>query len=255
MNAIVLAAGKGSRMHSPLPKPLQPVNERPMVSYVLDAIAGAGVERRIVVIGHQGALVRDVLTQFTDVGNPLEFVEQEIQNGTAEAVRTALDAFDQEEIQTGGSNVMVLPADMPLLTAATLTQLAKHHFNFGAAATLLTAKFGDPTGYGRIIRDQAGQIERVVEHADASPEELNTFEVNTSVYCFKANLLLSALQNVQSDNSQNEFYLTDVIALLNTSSNAVQAVTVDDPDEVRGVNNSSQLAECESLLIERSNVK
>ena len=116
MNAIVLAAGKGSRMRSTLPKPLQPVNERPMVSYVVDAIAGLGVERTIVVVGHQGSLVRDTLTQVTNAGESVEFVEQEIQNGTAEAVRIALTAFDQEEFETDDGNMMVLPADMPLLT-------------------------------------------------------------------------------------------------------------------------------------------
>ena len=141
MNAIVLAAGKGSRMRSTLPKPLQPVNERPMVSYVVDAIAGLGVERTIVVVGHQGSLVRDTLTQVTNAGESLEFVEQEIQNGTAEAVRIALTAFDQEEFETDDGNMMVLPADMPLLTTATLAHLQEHHFNSGAAATLLTAEF------------------------------------------------------------------------------------------------------------------
>ena len=255
MNAIVLAAGKGSRMRSTLPKPLQPVNERPMVSYVVDAIAGLGVERTIVVVGHQGSLVRDTLTQVTNAGESVEFVEQEIQNGTAEAVRIALTAFNQEEFETDDGNMMVLPADMPLLTTATLAHLQEHHFNSGAAATLLTAEFRDAAGYGRIVRNQSGQVDRVVEHADASREELNISEVNTSVYCFRSKMLLTALQDVRSENSQNEYYLTDVIELLNTKGNTVRAVTVDDPDEVRGVNNSKQLAECESLLMDRSNAK
>ena len=151
--------------------------------------------------------------------------------------------------------MMVLPADMPLLTTETLAQLKEHHFDSGAAATLLTAEFGDPSGYGRIVRGQSGRVDRVVEHADASREELDISEVNTSVYCFKSKLLLSALQNVQSKNSQNEYYLTDVIELLNTMGNTVRAVTVDDSDEVRGVNDSRQLAECESLLMDRSNAK
>ena len=255
MNAIVLAAGKGSRMRSTLPKPLQPVNERPMVSYVVDAIAGLGIERTIVVVGHQGSLVRNTLTQVTNAGESVEFVEQEIQNGTAEAVRIALTAFDQEEFETDDGNMMVLPADMTLLTTATLAHLQEHHFNSGAAATLLTAEFRDAAGYGRIVRNQSGQVDRVVEHADASREELNISEVNTSVYCFRSKMLLTALQDVRSENSQNEYYLTDVIELLNTKGNTVRAVTVDDPDEVRGVNNSKQLAECESLLMDRSNAK
>tara|TARA_Y100001936_G_scaffold235614_1_gene264038 strand:- start:10628 stop:11356 length:729 start_codon:yes stop_codon:yes gene_type:complete len=242
-------------MRSSVPKPLQLVNGRPMVSYVVDAIAGLEVERRVVVVGHQGSLVKDTLSKVTDSGDVLEFVEQKMQNGTAQAVRIALGAFDQEEFQTDEGNMMVLPADMPLLTTETLAQLKEHHFDSGAAATLLTAEFGDPSGYGRIVRGQSGRVDRVVEHADASREELDISEVNTSVYCFKSKLLLSALQNVQSKNSQNEYYLTDVIELLNTMGNTVRAVTVDDSDEVRGVNDSRQLAECESLLMDRSNAK
>lgn len=255
MNAIVLAAGKGSRMRSPLPKPLQPVNGRPMVSYVVDAIAGLGVDRMIVVVGHQGSLVRDTLRRVFSGDKSLEFVEQKTQNGTAEAVRIALSAFDRDELEAGDGNIMVLPADMPLLTTATLTHLREHHFNSGAAATLLTAQLTDASGYGRIVRDQTGQVDRVVEHADASREELNISEINTSVYCFKSKMLLTALEQVHNKNSQNEYYLTDVVELLSSKGNKVRSVTVNHPDEALGVNDSRQLAECESLLMDRSNAK
>ena len=150
---------------------------------------------------------------------------------------------------------MVLPADMPLLTTATLTHLREHHFNSGAAATLLTAQLTDASGYGRIVRDQTGQVNRVVEHADASREELNISEINTSVYCFKSKMLLTALEQVHNENSQNEYYLTDVVELLSSKGNKVRSVTVNHPDEARGVNDSRQLAECESLLMDRSNAK
>ena len=226
-----------------------------MVSYVVDAVAGLGVDRMIVVVGHQGSLVRDTLRRVFSGDKSLEFVEQKTQNGTAEAVRIALSAFDRDEFEAGDGNIMVLPADMPLLTTATLTHLREHHFNSGAAATLLTAQLTDASGYGRIVRDQTGQVDRVVEHADASREELNISEINTSVYCFKSKMLLTALEQVHNKNSQNEYYLTDVVELLSSRGNKVRSVTVNHPDEALGVNDSRQLAECESLLMDRSNAK
>ena len=255
MSAIVLAAGKGSRMQSPLPKPLQLLDGQPMTGYVIKALEGLGVERLIIVVGHQGSRVRDALLQTTNDPSGLEFAEQKVQNGTAQAVAVALQLLDPNDLEADDNNVMVLPGDMPLLTTCTLAELKELHFASGAAATVLTAEFTDPSGYGRVVRDEQGQIKRIVEHADALPEELTIGEVNTSVYCFRSKMLLTALQDVRSENSQNEYYLTDVIELLNTKGNTVRAVTVDDPDEVRGVNNSKQLAECESLLMDRSDAK
>jgi bifunctional UDP-N-acetylglucosamine pyrophosphorylase/glucosamine-1-phosphate N-acetyltransferase len=144
---------------------------------------------------------------------------------------------------------------MPLLTSRTLIELQKHHEKSGSAATLLTAEFEDPSGYGRIVRDQSGRIERIVEHAEAGTVELNIREVNTSVYCFNSSLLAQALAKVESSNSQNEYYLTDVVELLVQSGHLVTGVIVDDPDEVRGVNTQEQLVECETLLRTRTNLK
>jgi len=242
-------------MQSPLPKPLQLLDGQPMTGYVIKALEGLGVEHMIIVVGHQGSRVRETLLQTTNDPSGWEFAEQKVQNGTAQAVAVALQLLDPTDLEADDNNVMVLPGDMPLLTASTLAELKELHYGSGAAATLLTAEFADPSGYGRIVRDEQGRINRIVEHADALPEELNIGEVNTSVYCFKSGLLSSALRDVRRTNSQSEYYLTDVIELLTTSGNDVVAITVDDSDEVRGVNDSQQLAECELLLRSRSNVK
>ena len=253
MRAIVLAAGKGSRMLSTVPKPLHLVNGVPMTQHVLKALEELDLESTVVVVGHQAALVCKTLIQMSNEPTRLEFAEQRVQRGTADAAKVGLQAFATGDELGVDSDVLVLPGDMPLLTSKTLIKLQAHHVKLGAAATLLTAEFKDPSGYGRIVRDQQGRIDRVVEHADAGPNELAIREVNTSIYCFNRQLLDDALQEVESSNSQNEYYLTDVVELLQKSGHLVTAVIADDPDEMRGVNDKKQLAECETLLTARTN--
>lgn len=253
MRAIVLAAGKGSRMLSTLPKPLHPVNGVPMTRHILKSLEELDLERTVVVVGHQAALVSKTLVQISRDSTRLEFAEQRVQRGTADAAKVGLQAFASRDEFNEDSNVLVLPGDMPLVTSDTLISLQDHHVKSGAAATLLTAEFKDPSGYGRIVRDQQGRIERVVEHVDAEPDELAICEVNTSIYCFNYRLLDEALQEVESSNSQNEYYLTDVVELLRVSGHLVTAMIADDPDEMRGINDKKQLVECETLLRARTN--
>lgn len=255
MRAIVLAAGEGSRMLSTTPKPLHLVAGVPMTTRMLRSLEEIELGGIVVVVGRQATLVSETLAQM--VGNPdgLDFVEQAVRRGTADAVRIGLQRLGDLESQELVFDVLVLPGDMPLLTSRTLIELQKHHEKSGSAATLLTAEFEDPSGYGRIVRDQSGRIERIVEHAEAGTVELNIREVNTSVYCFNSSLLAQALAKVESSNSQNEYYLTDVVELLVQSGHLVTGVIVDDPDEVRGVNTQEQLVECETLLRTRTNLK
>ena len=255
MNAIVLAAGKGARMLSTVPKPLHLLDGVPMTRHTLKSLEELDLERTVVVVGHEATLVSETLSQMSGDSVRLEFVEQTIQRGTADAVQVGLQVFDSDNPQAANSEVLVLPGDMPLLSSKTLSDLQEHHAKSGAAATVLTAVFKDPSGYGRIVRDKRGEIERVVEHADAEPDELDICEVNTSVYCFNLRLLNRALREVDSANSQNEYYLTDVVELLRAGGHIVAAVITDDPDEVRGVNNQEQLVECETLLRARTEAR
>ena len=255
MRAIVLAAGDGSRMLSTLPKPLHLVDGVPMTLRMLNALEKINLEGVVVVVGNQAKLVAETLTQLSGDSSRFEFVEQRVRRGTADAARIGLQSFGIHEASELDFDVLVLPGDMPLLTSETLIQMQEHHQKLRSAATLLTAKFEDPSGYGRIIRDKDGRIERVVEHADAGPAELDINEVNTSVYCFNSLLLSQTLAKVESSNSQNEYYLTDVIELLSKSGHLVTGVVVEEADEVRGVNTQEQLVECETLLRARTDVK
>ena len=255
MRAIVLAAGKGSRMLSTVPKPLHLVNGVPMTRHILKSLEELDLERTVVVVGHQAALVSKTLVQVSGDSTRLEFAEQRVRRGTADAAKVGLQAFASGDEFNEDSDVLVLPGDMPLVTSDTLIALQEHHVKSGAAATLLTAEFKDPSGYGRIVRDQQGRIERVVEHVDAEPDELAICEVNTSIYCFNYRLLDEALQEVESSNSQNEYYLTDVIELLRVRGHLVTAMIADDPDEMRGINDKKQLVECETLLRARTNAR
>ena len=255
MRAIVLAAGKGSRMLSTVPKPLHLVNGVPMTRHILKSLEELDLERTVVVVGHQAALVSKTLVQVSGDSTRLEFAEQRVRRGTADAAKVGLQAFASGDGFDEGSDVLVLPGDMPLVTSDTLIALQEHHVKSGSAATLLTAEFKDPSGYGRIVRDQQGRIERVVEHVDAGPDELAICEVNTSIYCFDCGLLDGALQEVESSNSQNEYYLTDVVELLRARGHLVTAMIADDADEMRGVNDQKQLVECETLLRARTNVR
>ena len=255
MRAIVLAAGKGSRMLSTVPKPLHLVNGVPMTRHILKSLEELDLERTVVVVGHQAPLVSQTLTQMSGDPTRLEFAKQPVQRGTADATKVGLRALSSGGGFGADSDVLVLPGDMPLLTSDTLTELQDHHVKSGAAATLLTAEFRDPSGYGRIVRDEQGGIERVVEHIDAAPHELTICEINTSIYCFNWRLLDGALRDVESANSKIEYYLTDVVELLRASGHLVTATIAGDPDEMRGVNDQKQLVECETLLRARANVR
>jgi bifunctional UDP-N-acetylglucosamine pyrophosphorylase / glucosamine-1-phosphate N-acetyltransferase len=250
LSAIVLAAGQGTRMRSARPKPLHRLCGRPLVRYVLDAVAGTGADRAVVVVGYAADRVIKSLQQ--EPGSvPLEFVEQRVQRGTGDAVAVGLTGLPDDDDADEG-DVMVLPGDTPLVRAETLAALVVEHRLSGAACTLLTARLDDPGGYGRVVRDKDGRVRRIVEDRDASAHELAIDEINTSIYVFRRGLLSPALRRITPDNSQGELYITDVVEVLASAGHLVVSLVAEDADETQGVNDRAQLALAEAELRQRT---
>jgi bifunctional UDP-N-acetylglucosamine pyrophosphorylase/glucosamine-1-phosphate N-acetyltransferase len=228
LTAVILGAGEGKRMRSRQLKCLHRLCGRPLIAYPLRA-ARALTDRIVVVHGPDaGALVRAV-------GDGVAGVEQRERLGSGHAVLLAKPAC------VGATTVLVLAGDMPLLTVETIEKLVTHHAATGAAATVLTATVAEPQGYGRVLR-QHGRVARIVEERDATDDQKKVPEINTSVYCFEARRLWSALAEVRADNDQGEYYLTDVIGLVARAGGRIEAVVVADPAEALGVNDRRQLA-------------
>ncbi len=251
LSAVVLAAGEGTRMRSERPKPLHRLCGRPMLLHVLHALVGLGLDRVVVVVGHGGERVVKAVAEEAPPDLPVEFVEQRVQRGTGDAVSVAMTVLDDDPEE---GDVLVLPGDAPLLRTATLAQLVAVHQATEDAATLLTARMGDPTGYGRVLRGRSGGGARVGEQAVATVDEAAIEEVNTSVYVFRRSVVAPALRRLSPDNAQGEYYLTDVVAVLHDAGYTVGALAVADPEEVAGVNDRVQLARVEAELRRRVNV-
>ena len=241
METIILAAGKGTRMKSKLPKVLHKVCGKEMLRHVIDAAKAAGSKREVVVIGNGAELVKEKISG-------VEFVLQEKQLGTGHAVLSAKELFKD----TLGT-VMILCGDTPLVTADLLKKLSDAHEQSKAAATVLTAEMPDATGYGRIIREADGTFKKIVEHKDASDEEKNIREVNAGIYCFDIQKLFDALSKVKNDNAQGEYYLPDVLTVLKNSGKKISVVKVEDFTSTLGINSRIQLAEAEKTLRQRKN--
>jgi bifunctional UDP-N-acetylglucosamine pyrophosphorylase / glucosamine-1-phosphate N-acetyltransferase len=252
LSALVLAAGEGTRMRSRRPKPLHLLCGRAMLLYVLDALGDCDARRAVVVVGHGADRVTKELQENVD-GLTLDFVEQREQRGTGDAVTVGLTAFDDAELD-GDGDVLVLPGDTPLLRASTIASLVDLHRSTDAACTVLTAVVDDPTGYGRVVRDRNGNVRRIVEHADASDDELAVAEVNTSIYCLRLSVLAPALRRLEPQNAQGEYYLTDVVEVLAEAGYTVSAMAAD-AAESQGVNDRLQLAAAEAELRRRTNTE
>jgi bifunctional UDP-N-acetylglucosamine pyrophosphorylase / glucosamine-1-phosphate N-acetyltransferase len=242
---VVLAAGEGTRMRSRTPKVLHPLAGQGLIVHVLRAVAPLGARRRIVVLGHGREQVERELAGIAPTVTP---VVQERRGGTGHAVRVALAAIGAEP---PNGPVVVLPADVPLLTAATMVELLAAHRAGGGAATVLTAVVDDPFGYGRVVRGQSGEVLAIVEQRDADAPTAAIREVNTGVYVFDGDALASALSRLTTDNAQGEEYLTDVVGLLVGDGLDVGAHALADPDEARGVNDRVQLAAAGRVLRDR----
>ena len=234
----VLAAGKGTRMKSDLPKVLQPLAGATLVERVLASCGDLRPERQLLIVGHQAERVERSLAALTG----LEFVLQQPQNGTGHAVQQLLGPLDGFQ-----GELLVLNGDVPLLRPATLEQLLARHRASGAAVTLLTARLADPTGYGRVFADGDGQVSAIVEHRDCSEEQRRNTLTNAGIYCFDWARLAEVLPRLTTDNDQGELYLTDTVAMLRPAMH----LEVADPDEINGINDRLQLSQCEAVLQDR----
>jgi bifunctional UDP-N-acetylglucosamine pyrophosphorylase/glucosamine-1-phosphate N-acetyltransferase len=238
--AIILAAGKGTRMKSRLPKAAHRVCGKPMARYPVDAARAVGAEQVVVVVGHGAEAARAAL------GEDVEYVLQAEQRGTGHAVMQAERALREAD------DVLVLNGDLTLVTADDLRDLLAHHRATAAAATLLTAELRDPASYGRVVRRADGTVERLVEKRDATPAELAIREINVGLYCFRAPELRECLGRLRPDNDQGEYYLTDVIGLLVEDGQRVEAVCTPDPRSALGINDRVELAEAAAIVRERT---
>lgn len=240
--AIVLAAGQGTRMKSKLYKVLHPICGQAMVEHVVDQLEALGVSEIVTVVGHGAEMVEEVL------GDRVSYTLQEEQLGTAHAVMQARGALEGKEGTT-----LVICGDTPLLTDDTLQQLITYHESIHSKATVLTSIEPDPTGYGRIIRNEQGVLERIVEQKDAETTELAIKEVNTGTYCFDNKELFEALETIGNENAQGEFYLTDIIEVLKVKGKVVAGYAMPDAREGLGVNDRVALAKARKVIQERIN--
>ncbi|HEX6593208.1 MAG TPA: bifunctional UDP-N-acetylglucosamine diphosphorylase/glucosamine-1-phosphate N-acetyltransferase GlmU [Bacillota bacterium] len=240
--AVILAAGEGTRMKSNIPKILHPVLGRSMVQHVIDQLQAINLTEMIAVVGHNADQVME------HIGESCKFAVQKEQLGTGHAVIQAEDLLKDKR----GTTIVVC-GDTPLITKETYENLFEYHEKTGAKATVLTAIAPDATGYGRVIRNEQHEVERIVEHKDANERELQVNEINTGTYCFDNEALFTALQGISNDNAQGEYYLPDVIEILRRQSEKIAAYTTPDYDETLGINDRIALAQAEKILKRRIN--
>lgn len=242
--AVILAAGKGTRMKSGLIKVLHPAAGRPMIAWPVDAARAAGAVPIVLVVGHQAESVRAAFSAADDIRCAM----QEEQLGTGHAVACA-----RNELSGFKGTVLILCGDTPLLTVDTLKGLiASHHAN-GAVLTVLTAMMDNPQGYGRVVRDDSGRVLRIVEQKDATPEEQSIHEINSGIYCVESDFLFANIGLIGSDNAQQEFYLTDLLLIAVSQGLTCLGLCTGDSAEIMGVNDRAQLAEAARILRRRIN--
>lgn len=237
---VILAAGAGTRMKSARAKVAHEVCGKPMLNWVMDAADRAGSSQNIVVVGHQAEQVRAL------TGAEAAVVLQERQLGTGHAVQMA-----QPVLEDFSGSVMILCGDTPLIRPETLEMAFAAHRDCGNDVTVITAEMPDPTGYGRILRSEGGEVTAIVEHRDATAEQREIREINSGMFIFEHSALLGALNRLSNSNDQNEYYLTDTLALIREDNGRAGAFLISDSDEIMGVNDRSQLAAAEAILTKR----
>ncbi|MFA5524736.1 MAG: bifunctional UDP-N-acetylglucosamine diphosphorylase/glucosamine-1-phosphate N-acetyltransferase GlmU [Tissierellales bacterium] len=243
--SIILAAGEGTRMKSKFPKVMHKICGKPLLSHVINTSRISGIDKNIVIIGKGADLVRN------SVEEEVFFVEQPMGEGlpygTGFAVMQAKDHIKDD------SQVIILYGDTPLITKETIRNIIDYHKNGNYEATVLSANFEDPTGYGRILRDDKGNVKAIVEHKDANELERKIKEINSGIYCFNGKGLKVALDKLDNNNAQNEYYITDAIKILNDLGLKVGGYKISDSEEIFGINSRIQLAEAEEIMRKRIN--
>lgn len=238
--AVILAAGKGTRMRSKYPKVLHKVGGKPMLQHVIDAATVAGCDEKVVIVGHEAELVEKM------VGSQGKIALQAEQLGTGHAVMQTAEA-----LKGFTGTALILCGDTPLLEGEKLKKFCEAHKASGAAATVLTAVMDDPFGYGRIVRDEKGNVQAIVEQKDATEAQKAIKEINTGIYCMECPLMFDVLATLTNDNAQGEYYLTDVLEKLNQAGQKVGGVVTEDSDMVMGINSRKQLSVAEGVMRQR----
>lgn len=249
IDILILAAGLGTRMRSAMAKVLHRLDGRPLINHVCRTASSLGTGNIYIVVGHQADDVKKAVLDELDAAQT-HFVIQEKQLGTGDAVNAA-----RPFLQENDSTLLVLSGDVPMIRAETLAGLIQHHRRHGergAACTILSVRMDEPAGYGRIVRGADGEFVKIVEQKDASEEERRIDEINSGIYCFDTRKLFAALKLVRNNNSQSEYYLTDVPALMRDAGEEVAIFLHSDAREIEGVNNRAQLADLERILNRRT---
>ena len=239
LKAVILAAGKGTRMESDLPKVIHTIDGKPMVEYVITAVKEAGIEDICLIVGYKAEQVKEAVT------SKVTYAYQEEQLGTGHAVKCAKDFIGEQ------GDVLVLCGDTPLITGRTLKYAMDFHKESQNKMTVISAMVDNADGYGRIIRDKDGNFVKNVEHKDATEEERKSKEVNSGMYIFHASDLQNALAKIKNNNAQGEYYLPDALEIIKKEGGRVDAYILEDSDEMAGVNTKAQLKSAADIMAKR----
>lgn len=248
VKAVILAAGKGTRMKSDLPKVLHPIYGKPLLGYVIDAVNKTEIiDESIIVVGHGAEEVKEFVKNYNTNSN---CVLQSPQRGTGDAVAKSKDLLNDFD-----GNVVVLCGDTPLVTAETLKEFVEHHNKTGAVLTVMSAIFDNPANYGRIIRNTDGSLKCITEEKDATPEEKQIKEINAGIYCFDKKIIFPMFSELKCNNAQGEYYLTDIVALTIAKGLKAEAYILKNNEEIYGINSKANLAQATKYLNKRTNDK
>ena len=229
LNICILAAGKGTRMNSSLPKVLHEINNKPLINHVIETSMSLSPEKIIAIIGYKKELVKQSIAKYS-----IDYAYQEEQKGTAHAIEQCL-----EQIQETSGNTLVLSGDVPFITKETLDILVNTHNRNNSLASLISAKMDNPSGYGRIVRDDDNKFTRIVEHKDANSEQLDIMEINSGIYMFDSEILCEKILLIKNNNNQQEYYLTDIFDFVD--KDRISVIKTTNVQEINGINTLEQL--------------